>query len=67
VRVAEICCKAGISQATYFKLEYDGWLPMEFRRLKQLKDENANPVLLGPANRRGLHQVLTYTEADQYD
>jgi putative transposase len=40
---AEICRKAGISQATYFnwKKKYDGLLPTEMRRLKQLEDENA--------------------------
>jgi putative transposase len=41
--VAEICRKAGISQATYFnwKKKYDGLLPSELKRLKQLEDENA--------------------------
>ena len=41
--VADVCRKAGISQATYFnwKKRYDGLLPTEMRRLKQLKDENA--------------------------
>ncbi len=41
--VAEICRKAGISQATYFnwKKKYVGLLPDEMRRLKQLEDENA--------------------------
>ena len=40
--VAEICRKAGISQATYFNWKkYDGLLPTEMRRLKQLEDENA--------------------------
>jgi len=41
--VAEICRKAGISQATYFnwKRKYDGLLQTEMRRLKQLEDENA--------------------------
>jgi putative transposase len=41
--VADICRKAGISQATYFnwKKKYDGLLPSEMRRLKQLEDENA--------------------------
>ena len=41
--VAEICGKAGISQATYFswKKKYAGLLPDEMRRLKQLEDENA--------------------------
>ena len=40
--VADICRKAGISQATYFnwKKQYDGLLPTEMRRLKQLEDEN---------------------------
>ena len=42
VPVADICRKAGISQATYFswKKRYDGLLPPEMRRLKQLEDEN---------------------------
>ena len=40
--VAEVCRKAGISQATYFwKKKYDGLLPTEMRRLRQLEDENA--------------------------
>ncbi len=43
VPVAEICRKAGISQATYFnwKKKYDGMSPPKMRRLKQLEDENA--------------------------
>ncbi len=41
--VAEICRKAGISQAAYFnwKKKYAGLLPTEMKRLKQLEDENA--------------------------
>ena len=41
--VADICRKVGISQATYFnwKKKYDGLLPSEMRRLRQLEDENA--------------------------
>ena len=41
--VADICRKAGISQATYFnwKKKFDGLTPPEMRRLKQLEDENA--------------------------
>ena len=37
-----MCRKAGISQATYFnwKKRYDGLLPTEMRRLKQLEDES---------------------------
>jgi len=42
VPIAEICRKAGISQATFFnwKKKYDGLLPTEMRRLKQLEEEN---------------------------
>ena len=40
--VVDISRKVGISQATYFnwKKKYDGLLPDEMRRLKQLEDEN---------------------------
>ena len=43
VLVTEICRRAGISEATYFnwKKKYDGLLPSEMRRLKQLEDENS--------------------------
>ena len=43
IPVAEICRRAGISQATYFnwKKRYGGLLPDEMRRLKALEDENA--------------------------
>ena len=43
VPVADICRKAGISQATYFnwKKKYDGMTPPEMRRLRQFEDENA--------------------------
>lgn len=41
--VAEVCRKAGISQATYFnwKKKHAGLLPTEMRRLRELEDENA--------------------------
>jgi putative transposase len=41
--VADICRRAGISQATYFnwKKKFDGLLPTEMRRLKQLEDEKS--------------------------
>jgi putative transposase len=41
--VAEVCRKAGISQATYFnwKKKYAGLMPSEMRRLRQLEEENA--------------------------
>lgn len=40
--VAEICRKAGISQATYFnwKKRYAGLMPSEMRRLRELEQEN---------------------------
>lgn len=49
VPVADICRKAGISQATYFnwKKRYDGLLPTEMRRLKLLEDAAANPSRFG--------------------
>ena len=42
IPVAEICRKAGISQATYFnwKKRYGGLMPSEMKRLKELEDEN---------------------------
>ncbi len=41
--VAEVCRKAGISQATYFnwKKKYVGLMPSEMKRLRQLEEENA--------------------------
>ena len=40
--VAEVCRKAGISQATYFnwKKRYAGMMPSEMKRLRELEDEN---------------------------
>lgn len=40
--MAEVCRKAGISQATYFnwKKRYGGLMPSEMRRLRDLEDEN---------------------------
>jgi putative transposase len=41
--VADICRKAGISQATYFnwKKKYAGMMPSEMKRLRELEEENA--------------------------
>ncbi len=41
--VADICRKAGISQATYFnwKKKYAGMMPSEMRRVRELEQENA--------------------------
>ena len=43
VPVAEICRRAGISQATHFnrKKKYEGLSPPEMRHLKRLEEENA--------------------------
>jgi putative transposase len=40
--VAEVCRKAGISQATYFHWEkkFAGLMPSEMRRLRELEDVN---------------------------
>lgn len=41
-RVEEVCRKAGISQATFYKWKkkYGGLMPSEMKRLKQLEEEN---------------------------
>ena len=61
--VAEICRKAGISQATYFswKKKFDGMTLPEMRRLKQLEDENAKlrkPVADLSLDREMLNDVI---------
>lgn len=55
VPVADICRRAGISQATHFnwKKEYEGLAPLETRRLKQLEDEDTNCANLLPTSRTG--------------
>ncbi len=42
VAVAEVCRKAGISEATYYnwRKKYGGLMRSEVKRLKQLEDEN---------------------------
>jgi len=41
--VAEVCRKAGISEATYYvwRKKFDGLMPSEMKRLKQLEEENS--------------------------
>lgn len=41
--VAEVCRKAGISQATYFnwKKKYAGMMPSDMKRLRELEEENS--------------------------
>ena len=43
IAVAEICRKAGISQATYFnwKKKWAGMMPSEMKRVRELEQENA--------------------------
>ena len=43
IPVAEICRKAGISQATYlnWKKKYAGLMPSEMKRLRELEEENS--------------------------
>jgi putative transposase len=40
--IAEVCRKAGISDATFYnwRKKYGGLMPSEVKRLKQLEDEN---------------------------
>lgn len=40
--IAEVCCKAGISEATFYvwRKKYGGLMPSEMKRLKQLEEEN---------------------------
>jgi putative transposase len=43
IPIAEVCRKAGISEATFYNWQkkYAGLMPSEMRRLRQLGDENA--------------------------
>jgi putative transposase len=42
VSVAEVCRKAGISDATfYWRKKYAGLMPSEMQRMRQLEEENA--------------------------
>ncbi|BBF82677.1 Mobile element protein [Asticcacaulis taihuensis] len=43
VAVAEVCRKAGISDATFYnwRKKYAGLMPSEMRRMRQLEEENA--------------------------
>ena len=40
--IAEVCRKAGISEASFYawRKKYDGLMPSEMKRLRQLEDEN---------------------------
>jgi putative transposase len=40
--IADVCRKAGISQATYFawKKKYAGLMPSDMKRLRELEEEN---------------------------
>ena len=44
VPLAEVCRKAGISDATFYnwRKKYGGLMPSEMKRLKQLEEENSN-------------------------
>ncbi len=41
--VAEVCRKAGISEATFYnwRKRYGGMMPSEVRKLRQIEEENA--------------------------
>jgi len=40
--IGEVCCKAGISEATFYNWrdKYAGLMPSELKRLRQLEEEN---------------------------
>lgn len=40
--IGEVCCKAGISEATFYNWRkgYAGLMPSEVKRLRQLEEEN---------------------------
>ena len=40
--VGQVCCKAGISEATFYawRKKYAGLMPSQMRRLRQLEEEN---------------------------
>ena len=42
IPIAEVCRKAGISEATFYnwRKKYAGLMPSEMRRLRQLEEEN---------------------------
>ena len=44
--IAEVCRKAGISDATFYnwRKKYTGLMPSEMRRLRQLEEENGNKL-----------------------
>jgi putative transposase len=54
---AGICCKTGISQATYFywKKRYGGLIPSEMRRLQELEDEKAASFVKSACDWGGSH------------
>jgi putative transposase len=45
VPIAEVCRKAGISDATFYncRKKYAGLMPSEMKRLRQLEDATINP------------------------
>jgi putative transposase len=47
--VAEVCRKAGISEASFYnwRKKYGGLMPSEMKRLKQLEEENQRLKKLG--------------------
>lgn len=65
--VADLCRKAGISQATYctWKKKYAGLLPAEMKRRKQLEEDNSRlkKILADlPLDREMLPEVIPRTE-----
>ena len=60
VSVAEVCRKAGISEATYYnwRKKYGGLMPSEVKRLKQLEDENQRLKKMGSTSDLSLDREM---------
>jgi len=52
VPIAEVCRKAGISDATFYnwREKYAGLMPSEMKRLRQLEDVATNPLRVCAVN-----------------
>jgi putative transposase len=60
VAVAEVCRKAGISEAIYYnwRKKYGGLMPSEVKRLKQLEDENQRLKKMGSTSDLSLDREM---------
>src|SRR5437016_7440087 len=66
--VAEVCRKAGISEASFYawRKKYGGLLPSEMKRLKQLEEENQRRRSLLPIS-RSTRRCCRTSSAEKYE